>query len=897
MTLARLLRALAGGAARRPLLAVALAAALALAGGVAALGLQPSSATDTLVSSSSQTYRDTERFYRSFGTESVVVMVRGPLSQWLFSSDLERELGMEGCLSGGLSGAALAAHGGPQGPCGALSRTRPVKVVFGPGTFINESAVQIGNGLDTELAAAQRQAGAAAQTVERAALARGLGAAQATKLGTEMSQLVVSQAYQQLLRTGLQYGLTTLPTIDDQSFVSRLVCASSTTATCTPKPRFAYLFPNASTAIITVRLKPSLSESAQLAAIGEIRRAVAMPDWAPREGESYLVTGEPVIVADLTGAITSSLRLLLLAGLLIMTATLALTFQRRPRLLPLAVALVATAITFGALALSGASITMASIGVLPVLLGLAVDYAVQFQSRVAEELRAEPDDPAGAVVRAAALGGPTIVTAAAATAGGFLVLLLSPVPMVRGFGALLVIGIAVGLLCALTAGSAAMVLHARRARRRPRARRGGSLAAGLAPALAGAREIVRDNRLARGARTAAWGQAMRRPERVLAVGAALAVIGWGLDTQTSVQTDVTKLVPQNLASLRNLATLERDTGVGGEIDVMVSAPNLATARIVNWMSAYERSVLGHYGYSESAAQHGCGHVQLCPAFSLPDLFSSGAAAATPVTDASVQGVLQAVPAYLSQGVITPDRRTATLAFGIREMPLASQQQVIDTMRRLLHPPPGVQASLVGLPVLAAQANADVASPSRRLLTLLAGLLAVTLVLLVAFRGDRRRTLLPIVPIVLASGWSALVLFLVRVPLNPMSVTMGALVIAISTEFSVLLSERYRQERARGLDVAAALERTYRRTGAAVGASGATAIAGFAVLMCSNINMLRDFGLVTVVDLSVSLVGVLVVLPAVLLLAERGAFARLARGRLRAPAGPAGLGGSARHEPI
>ena len=68
-------------------------------------------------------------------------------------------------------------------------------------------------------------------------------------------------------------------------------------------------------------------------------------------------------------------------------------------------------------------------------------------------------------------------------------------------------------------------------------------------------------------------------------------------------------------------------------------------------------------------------------------------------------------------------------------------------------------------------------------------------LLVAFRGDRRRALVPLVPIVLATGWSALVLFVMRVPLNPMSVTLGALVIAISTEFSVLLSERHRQERA------------------------------------------------------------------------------------------------------
>jgi len=100
------------------------------------------------------------------------------------------------------------------------------------------------------------------------------------------------------------------------------------------------------------------------------------------------------------------------------------------------------------------------------------------------------------------------------------------------------------------------------------------------------------------------------------------------------------------------------------------------------------------------------------------------------------------------------------------------------------------------------------------------------------------------------------------------VTLGALVIAISTEFSVLLSERYREERGRGHEPREALARTYRSTGAAVLASGATAIAGFAVLVVSDIRMLRDFGFVTVVDLTVSLLGVLVVLPAVLLLAER-----------------------------
>ena len=52
------------------------------------------------------------------------------------------------------------------------------------------------------------------------------------------------------------------------------------------------------------------------------------------------------------------------------------------------------------------------------------------------------------------------------------------------------------------------------------------------------------------------------------------------------------------------------------------------------------------------------------------------------------------------------------------------------------------------------------------------------------------------------------------------------------------------------------------------ASGATAIAGFAALAASDIRMLRDFGIVTVVDLTVSLVGVMLVLPAALVWAEQ-----------------------------
>ncbi|MGO9489400.1 MAG: MMPL family transporter [Solirubrobacteraceae bacterium] len=869
MTSARLLRNLVGGAARRPGLVLAVAAALGIAAAVFALRLQPTAATSSFVSSSSTPYRGTQTFYRNFGEEPVEVLARGDLQQILLSSDLERLVGLEGCLSGKVPVAALSAEGGSGGPCGQLARLGTVKVVFGPGTFLNEATAQIDEQLTLLSTRANAKGAEAEHTIYAAALARGRSRSEARALGQEARKVTIAGYRSSLISLALEYGLTAPPTLQSKEFISDVVFDSSKPAG-TPKQRFAYLFPNRETALISVRMRPGLSQQQRNRTIALIRDAVKMPQWQLTHGSGgYLVTGEPVIVSDLTKSITSSIELLLIAVLIVMAGTLGLIFLGRPRLLPLALAVLGAALTFGALSAVGASLTVASIAVLPVLIGLAVDYAIQFQSRVGEELEQAPpgaDRSArrAAIERAATVGAPTIATAAAASAAAMLVLLLSPVPMVQGFGLLLVAGVAISLLCALTAGAAALSLTPTRPG--PRAARLAS--SRLAAAWRGAGELLRENALTRAVRGFALGTAMRRPERVLLIGLALAALGWGLDTQTKVETDITKLVPQNLSSLQALNTLERTTGVGGEVAVLVSGRNLASPATIEWMTAYQSRVLARFGYSEAS---GCGSARLCPAFSLPDLFQSQAAPGRPaprLTAASIAGLLAAIPPYFSQDVITPNRRVATLSFGIRLMSLEAQQRLIEQMRADLHPPAGVSAQLVGLPVLAAQSGSQVADPWRRLETLLVGLAAVALVLLAAFRGDGRRALVPLAPIALATGWSALILFLLRIPLNPMSVTLGALVIAISTEFSVLLSERHRQERLAGYDTVEALRRSYRRTGAAVAASGVTAIAGFGVLILSDIRMLRDFGLVTLIDLTVSLLGVLVALPAALVLAER-----------------------------
>ena len=420
-------------------------------------------------------------------------------------------------------------------------------------------------------------------------------------------------------------------------------------------------------------------------------------------------------------------------------------------------------------------------------------------------------------------------------------LLLSPVPMVRGFGVLLVAGIAIAFFLALSAGTAAL---AATARRRGGGGRLGDSARGAAElvdamgARAG-RALGPVRRLGGRVRERTLRSALERPRRVLLIGLAIALAGLAVDSQTRVTSDLRELVPQDLRGARDLDALQKATGVAGEIDVVVESDDLTDPKVVAWMRDYQAGLLKEFGYS---SKNGCGQAELCPALSLPDLFRSEDAMKD---QARIRALLDAVPAYFSQAVITADRKTATLAFGVKLMPLDDQKRVMDVMERELDPPAGVTADWPACRCWArGQRGAVVAVAAARDAARRAARGRAGAAARVPALGAR---VVPLVPIVLATGWSALMLFVLRVPLNPLSATLGALVIAISTEFSVLLTARYRAERARaeaGRGAAAHL----RLDGRGGVASGPTAIAGFAVLALSDIQMLSDFGRVTVVDL-------------------------------------------------
>ena len=330
-----------------------------------------------------------------------------------------------------------------------------------------------------------------------------------------------------------------------------------------------------------------------------------MPMFASAYGGTYTVSGAPVVVDDLATQLTHSIVVLLLAAVAVMAIALLVFFRNPLRLLPLVIALAAVGITFGLMALLGATLTMASIAVLPILIGLSVDYAVQFQSRVTEARQV--DGGTGDVRVAVLRGGARRRADDRRRRAGHRDRLSRAAALARADGARLRAccswsASGSSLLCALTAGSAAIVLAG----------------AGRGPAVAAPRCVgpVRSSgdatgrRRARGTRGPPGARAARRATDPGAAAACCARPGgcsrsalcwrWSAGSPTprpAVQSDVTKLVPDNMPALRDLRELERITGVSGEIDVVVHARNVANPQTIGWMISYEQRLFTHYGYT------------------------------------------------------------------------------------------------------------------------------------------------------------------------------------------------------------------------------------------------------------------------------------------------------------
>lgn len=821
----RLFGAAAAAVARRPwpvLAVVAVLAGLSLWG---ASGLSTQPVEDAFFDRDAPAYQATAKTAKLFGGDPVVVLVEGPLPETLTPESLKRLQVLETCLAGRIK----QGRGELFRICRRLAELDPIKVMAGPATFLGQAAEGISR--------VYRQ--------------------QVKQFSTTPQSPAEISRRQEQLRLGAEviakYGLTSAPGLDDQDFVNRVVFGAGGVRSG-PKPRLNYIFPSTDAAQIVLRFRPDLTDAERTETIDLIRRAVA--DESVAVG-NYVVSGSPVVFDRLGDSIRTGVVILALVALLLMTVTLVLVFASAWRLLPLAAALAGLTVAAGLLRLTGGEFSLAALGAAPILAGLTVDYAVQIQARLDETDPA--GDPVEAIRQSASLGLPMIGLACVATAVGFGALIVSSLPLVSGFGLTLAAGI---LTCfTVTFLLCFSLLALRGGRRDP-----------VSPLVAGKAMAALRIRV-----KSVLAISLRAPVRVVLIGLLIAGCGWAVSTQARSGTDIPQLLPTRNDSVQDLLTVERATGSSGSIDLVVRAPDVTAPRVVAWIGEVRAEILRRGGYIGSGPESrpSCVDADLCPGPAITDFVATGAGGqSAAVNRQTLRGLpLNERQAMIAGGLAPGQPAKATnVPFAIRAGSVERQGDTVRMVERAIAdsrggkgPPPGVSAETTGLPVVISASMSSLAR-SRYLLIGLA-LVLIAVILTVAFRSVSR-ALVPLLPIVVAAGWSSLVIAALDLRLNPLSAVLSVLVIAIATEFSLILTGRFRQERLGGAELSEALRLSYGRTGIAVATSGLTAIAGFAALAASDIGMLREFGLIAVIDLTVALAGVTLVLPGALIWLER-----------------------------
>ncbi|HID26538.1 MAG TPA: hypothetical protein EYP22_01660 [Methanosarcinales archaeon] len=112
------------------------------------------------------------------------------------------------------------------------------------------------------------------------------------------------------------------------------------------------------------------------------------------------------------------------------------------------------------------------------------------------------------------------------------------------------------------------------------------------------------------------------------------------------------------------------------------------------------------------------------------------------------------------------------------------------------------------------------------------------------------------------------MYILNLKYNPLTATLGALVIGIGAEFTILMMERYYEEREKGKLPIVAMETAASRIGPAIIASGSTVLFGFSALMFTTFPMLSSFGVVTVISVAFALLSTIVVLPPVMVYLDK-----------------------------
>ena len=194
--------------------------------------------------------------------------------------------------------------------------------------------------------------------------------------------------------------------------------------------------------------------------------------------------------------------------------------------------------------------------------------------------------------------------------------------------------------------------------------------------------------------------------------------------------------------------------------------------------------------------------------------------------------------------------------------MSRAQQAVESDLEFLKDVPSI--STAGLTGSAFTSAASLDAAVRSLLISLPIAVATCFLVAALFMRSVRYAFVTIIPIGLVVAWLYAMMYLLGFDLNFVTATIGAISIGVGVDFSIHLTQRFREEMARAGDGMMAIERAAKSTGMALITSAASSVAGFAIMGFAPMPMFSAYGTLTAVMVFMAAAAALLVLPSLLL---------------------------------
>jgi len=552
---------------------------------------------------------------------------------------------------------------------------------------------------------------------------------------------------------------------------------------------------------------------------------------------TYFVSGKPVLDSALRTEMQNNMKMMVMLAVGVMLLILMAIFKVRWRILPLITVFIAVIGTLGVMGTVSIPMTMVSMAVFPILIGLGIDYSIQFQSRYQEEK---------SIKKTLRQMGPAVGIAVFATVLGFIALYTSPVPMVQDFGNMLTIGVIVSYLAGIFLLMPILYI-------RDRFFSEDITAKEMRITKKGAEEKPFWLEKALGGMTTY----ILKFSVVILLVSVLAT-GWGIyeDGKVGVQTDIETFMPQDTPELKNIHTLRDILGSTDQVVLYLQGENVLSKENLEWIDQKTEHIKRKFPETVVDTKSISTIIRKTDDGKMLEYNDS-------------LNAIHDMPKDQRKIFVTEAHDKAIILVNIKHLPVGELEGFTKELKKEIQDAP-MNVKITGKSVLDIEMINGLTSGRIEMTLLGMGLLFVGLLLV--YRNPFK-AFIPVFPISLIVGLSGGMMYLFGLKYTPLTATLGALILGIGTEMTILLLERYMEERKKNQDKREAMRITVSKIGVPIIASGVTTIGGFSVLMISDFVILKDFGFMTVINLSLALFSTLVVLPPVIVWLDRWIISR------------------------